>query len=864
MKRYVYSKDGTQKAIISSLEYQGVFMGLSCLSVTIKSPVPVAFANGDYIDYRGDRFTLRYLPALRKQSAPMRYGEAFVYEGIVFYSDTDDLTRCDFLDVVLSDNKMHFTSLPTFQFYAETADDLAGRIQANLDRLYKGDRKWTVRVADGTVVKPYNFSFSNVKVWDALTESNKVWKLNFVIRGRTITIGGKGSTIAQEFRYGKGNGLLSIERTVNSDDAIITRLRAYGSTRNIPYRYYNNLSGVLESMYVPNLMLPDFGRVHRGGSYDYNGCTVTIETTVIEGKQVATDVYIDSPETETYGINEGTVFFDGSGEEEEIYPSMEGMTAEILEEAGYKIELADGDNGNLDEIVSAQQLSDSGILPEDGTDLSPSYFTITLKDLGFDINDYLTDETAQISMKSGMCVGRTFDITNVVKSGINYVLTVNRTVDDSIQQAFPNRDFNLSPGDKFVLLGISMPDAYINAASQKLLSEATAWLRQHDHTKPSFTPAIDNKFMAEHPDIAGTIKEGDLFVFSDTDLGIDTFVTISSLTIKEGKDMIPQYEVTLNDETEADFVDRVASEVSQMMATGSPQLTKADITSLIRSYGANMFVSKITDDTVAGLLSFAKGLQSTGYTSGTLGTGFGLFKDVDGMSYLELDRLYVRYKAIFDTLEVKHISHVGGEFVVSPAGMECIRVEKVSGIPSAWQPLADSQGRALYDSQGRRLNAVAQRSDAYRCYFRSTDGERTIENQFAVGDQAMCREFNLTGGSVNRYYWRKVIGIGADYIDLSATDCLSGSGIPQAGDSIVTVGNDRDTTRQHAIVISSYGGNAPSIMLYTGIDSYSLEGKAIFEVTPGGVNIKVGSFNGTFRFIPLLPIGTVYRVAVSR
>lgn len=846
MKRYVYSKDGSQKAVISSLEYQGVFMGLSCLSVTVKSPVPVAFANGDYIDYRGDRFTLRYLPALKKQSAPMRYGEAFVYEGIVFYSGTDDLTRCDFLDVVLSDNKMHFTSLPTFQFYAETADDLAGRIQANLDRLYKGDRKWTVKVAEGTVVKPYNFSFSNVKVWDALTEANKVWKLNFVIRGRVITIGGKGSTIAQEFRYGKSNGLLSIEQTVNSDDAIITRLRAYGSTRNIPYRYYNNLSGVLESMYVPNLMLPDFGRVHRGGSYDYNGCTVTIETTVIEGKQVATDVYIDSPETETYGINEGTVFFDGSGEEEEIYPSMEGMTAEILEEAGYKIELADGDNGNLDEIVSAQQLSDSGVLPEDGTDLSPSYFTITLKDLGFDINDYLTDETAQISMKSGMCVGRTFDITNVVKSGINYVLTVNRTVDDSIQQAFPNRDFNLSPGDKFVLLGISMPDAYINAASQKLLSEATAWLRQHDHTKPSFTPAIDNKFMAEHPDIAETIKEGDLFVFSDADLGIDTFVTISSLTTKEGEGMIPQYEVTLNDETEADFVDRVASEVSQMMSTGSPQLTKADITSLIRSYGANMFVSKITDDTVAGLLSFAKGLQSTGYTSGTLGTGFGLFKDVDGMSYLELDRLYVRYKAIFDTLEVKHISHVGGEFVVSPAGMECIRVEKVSGIPSAWQPLADSQGRALYDKDGKRLNAVAQRSDAYRCHFRATDGDRTIENQFAVGDQAMCREFNLTGGSVNRYYWRKVIGVGADYIDLSVTDCLAGSDTPIAGDSIVTVGNDRDTTRRHAIVISSYGGNAPSIMLYTGINSYSLEGKAIFEVTPEGVNIKVGSFNGTF------------------
>lgn len=504
---------------------------------------------------------------------------------------------------------------------------------------------------------------------------------------------------------------------------------------------------------------------------------------------------------------------------------------------------------------------------DDGTQTTYTYYRY--KDTGLVFKDeyILPGKELQIVFTSGKLNGMTFGVifNPSPKDASRGEQLWEIVANEDYGRLLPDDTLKPEDGNTYILSGFDIQlvsDQYIPDAEQELLEAAQEYVRKSGVDDGSYqatlysdwvyadrigrTFDIGQKVLLKNPAYFG--EEGRESRVTGWEFNLDLPYDSPRYTIGESV----QYSRlgSIEDSLEAltykgqTYTGGGGSGVYVIRTNDTTPASDSNVFSALRSL--RQFTRKDIDDTVAGLLSFAKGLQSTGYTSGTLGTGFGLFKDVDGMSYLELDRLYVRYKAIFDTLEVKHISHVGGEFVVSPAGMECIRVEQVSGIPSAWQPLADSQGRALYDSQGRRLNAVMQRSDAYRCYFRSTDGDRTIENQFAVGDQAMCREFNLTGGSANRYYWRKVIGVGADYIDLSATDCLSGSGIPQAGDSIVTVGNDRDTTRQHAIVISSYGGNAPSIMLYTGINSYSTEGKAIFEVTPDGVNIKVGSFNGTF------------------
>ena len=245
-------------------------------------------------------------------------------------------------------------------------------------------------------------------------------------------------------------------------------------------------------------------------------------------------------------------------------------------------------------------------------------------------------------------------------------------------------------------------------------------------------------------------------------------------------------------------------------------------------------------------------IQSQDFTSGPFGTGLIIKRDpATGKSYIEADEIYIRLKAYFDSLEIKHLAHVGGRIVLSPASMECIKVEKISGETDA---LYDTNGDRLYDSVNSELFAqIEGEPNVYRCYFNSTDGEKTIYNEFAVDDLAQCREFNVKSNVsqqvANQYYWRRVVGVGDDYIDLSIADCDVGSLEPKAGDTIVTIGNKTDTNRQHVIFLSSYDDDAPCFKLYSGINSYSMLNKEVTVISPnadknvftGKVVIKPGS-----------------------
>ena len=143
----VYDKTGTKvRCEVRKVQYSGTFMGECFVNTTINSELPIDFEIGDYFIYRNEQFTINYDPSVLKKAGARKNGEAYVYDGVKFNSYSDELTRCDFLDYVLADNFVHFSSLPTFSFFASSIQDLADRIQANLDRVYTGDQKWTVEV----------------------------------------------------------------------------------------------------------------------------------------------------------------------------------------------------------------------------------------------------------------------------------------------------------------------------------------------------------------------------------------------------------------------------------------------------------------------------------------------------------------------------------------------------------------------------------------------------------------------------------------------------------------------------------------------------------------------------------------------
>ena len=215
------------------------------------------------------------------------------------------------------------------------------------------------------------------------------------------------------------------------------------------------------------------------------------------------------------------------------------------------------------------------------------------------------------------------------------------------------------------------------------------------------------------------------------------------------------------------------------------------------------YVRKDIAETIEKLMTFLEGINAKGTSTleqiklvgdilssnfATGSTGFGIYKDEQGNYHLDIDFVDIRKRLNVESLQVNQATYVGGK---------------------------------QYNSDGIICNKVEDKGTFWRCYFRTTDAEgRIIYNPFVVDDLANCETFNLKSG--NHYYWRAVVGIGDDFIDLSKSDCISGSDDPLAGDSIVHLGNKTDPERQGTILWDSVTPGGPYIRIYKGINSYTM------------------------------------------
>lgn len=511
----VYSKDGqTVRCVLDKLEYTGVFMAERACTSTFISDVKINFDVFDYIDYRGERFELELLPTVKKISK-----HQYSYD-LNFVSLKYELERCMMRNIVPSDNGIVYPT-PLVVEFTGTVKYLAERIQACLDAMY-GKDIWSITLADGVDSEEKNISMSNQNCWSALSLVNTEYKLNYFVKGRSVTIGGAEPVVNNVFEYGKGKGLYEIERISDADTGIVTKLRAYGGTRNLDYSYPKKpewTDSILPANYALSplrLMLPSF---KTDGVTDF--------------------VLASNEAIAKYGIREGVITYD------DIYPSITGMK----NSAGQAI----------DEIKSVDAIT---------SETQPT-FTVQLYDLGFDLNESLTTDEAQLSMKSGALQGYAFTITKIVKaSDGSYTLTLGRnTLEESDTDNFtvPNKDWNMKAGDKFVLLNILMPQEYIRAAENRLLERAKEYIAKYSSTNYSYNIGVDEIFMARNANFYNEIMEGKRLTVNDPEMGIDhENVIIQSLSIKEGEGLIPTFEVTLNNEPSASTLERIQGQISEI------------------------------------------------------------------------------------------------------------------------------------------------------------------------------------------------------------------------------------------------------------------------------------------------------------
>lgn len=195
------------------------------------------------------------------------------------------------------------------------------------------------------------------------------------------------------------------------------------------------------------------------------------------------------------------------------------------------------------------------------------------------------------------------------------------------------------------------------------------------------------------------------------------------------------------------------------------------------------FLSKLTDDTAEGLITFAKGLVAKGIADLMMGAkfgnsakitelgeavfsaiksldydnaaeqGFSVEKEKNGKYHAFFTNLTIWGKAIFHELEIRKRSYSGGNIYLSGAGSKLIKVVPVKKFVSAdgvttWVEMTED------DAESECVG--------WKCYLLADDGTTATMNYWQEGDQARCQTIGeiAAGGAYsdvsNKSYWRTI------------------------------------------------------------------------------------------------------------
>lgn len=799
--------------------------GTPTLTATLNYPscLDELWTGEEFVEFRGEKYYIDQVPTSSKDNKSIMYKHElqFVSERIV-------LENVYFMDVVTAGEDTYHSNSTSVKFMGDI-NEFVGRLNASMAKSGIG---YSIVIDEDITSESKLVSLDSVYLAEALQSIYTIYELPYYFVGKVCHIGYTENVISTPFEYKKG--LVSIKKT-NANYKTVNRVTGVGSSDNIPFYYPNDdEKGTIER--TQNLM-PSIYRQTNGAERFYNALNDTYK---IPGTN---DYYFFKNTYSSKKVKEIKVDFS------DIKPTIENVTNASGQLFGEIADIAFDDNDS-DELGTGE-----GNNIFNGTDeYVHSYFYIKLHiyngDYGFNLFEQgLEGGTAVINMTTGNCAacefeigvtykdnepGRAFNPVLVDSSGnlpagdfeqkvtsqtSQYVESQQNTSTNEVWIAvkkdnttfgvvMPNATNNYKPsvGDKFVITGIKMPKSLVLAAEKRLDEALIKYMSENNDEKFSFSVSFSRVFLAENSMLAGLLNENSRIYIKYNDK--EYFMYVNSFTCKADKNCLYDISVELTDKLSAN-VSALRSTITEIAGDiigerMGASLNVSDILGRISRY----FISKINSDTSNGLITFLKGLLV-----GKNGSGWTVLED--GTTQAVVDRLYVKIKAVFDELEVKKKTHVGGEQIISPAGMKCVRVEELD--------------------------------ESYRCFFLSEVDGVTINNEFTVGTLALAQEFNIKEGTShnvsNRYYWREVTGVGSDYIDLSKTNADKDSDVPAAGDDIIGLGHLTDITRQAAIILSSVNETSPSIIFYQGINSFSLAGKEViglgFDKSTGHAYINV-------------------------
>lgn len=790
----------------------------------------LSFTLQEYVEYKGIKYILKNPPVVVRKGMTSENSEAkgMTKYSCTFYHEMIELYNIPFTDIAISSSEESYRSEKRTFSWIGTLSMFVQKINSCLV-----GTKWTCKlqptfVDDGTMSDV--LSFSNQFISDVCKTAYETWKVPFVVDGYTIWFGKPSKEILDDknkpyiFKFGQGVGLKNNDCTPKNNK-VITRIAGYGSNINIPYGY-------------PIITDADGNRIEHPYTRDTLMPSVYVEAVrnkVLFGSKKPLIDYYDADSSYPTPINPLAPVFHIQ-EFSSIQPTIEGMTYK-----GQAIDL-------FKEVIVPEGGWDDYIDPETG-EVRQSYFDVTLYPLGFDLYAQAAVTSGMtFSMKSGDTLGANYEVAvdwedvkknfyvtdeagNIVfkpngeqrdyakyPDSTDQAITIKLTKDlDTFGTIMPSKFQQVKTGDKFVILHIEMPQAYIDKAQERLDVAMKRYMLENNMPLYDYPLSFDEHFLETNQAILAQIKPNTIvrFLYKDNEDAME--LSVKEMSIQYGTNPLPTYNITLTDEVSivlnqigqiADGLSKLGSQVAQLQA-----IYGLDIVGEL-----NKKLSRVKDDTAQGMITFLRGLKVGSFVTGSTGGIF--YADTDGKSHAELDYLTVRMKAMFYALEIIKTGVIGGRQMITPGGaIECIKIEDRNDI---------------LDEEGNKTGENIW--DYWRCYFYQDDGTEALDNRFRAGDMALAQDFNIKEGVYenvsNHYFWRLVVNIGTNYIDISKTDADAASDAPRVGDTICQLGNKtfvdangvthvEDKTRQNAIIFSAVDTFSPSMTLYAGINSYS-------------------------------------------
>lgn len=266
-----------------------------------------------------------------------------------------------------------------------------------------------------------------------------------------------------------------------------------------------------------------------------------------------------------------------------------------------------------------------------------SYFKIKLPQLTFDL--YACAAVTQemnINMRSGSCMGCTFpvqvdwelykanfydsdgnfapdgaqrDLEKFPKSNLGSIDVIVQKDNDTFGTLMPNQYRYPVNGDKFVILGISLPTSYITTAEQSLDETMKEYMLENNVHYYDYPLKFDEHFFATNAGILEQIQNNNIVRFQYA--GVQMALYIKQITIKYGDKPLPQYDITLTDDVEIvlNQIGQVTDDVSRMRVQVS-ELQKYYSENLIQEINSKL--SKVVDDVCQGRITFQQGLDALG------------------------------------------------------------------------------------------------------------------------------------------------------------------------------------------------------------------------------------------------------------